>query len=133
MREWKTIETRTHGRFACLKGKRILIHAGQRTDEGAINNPYLTRDQLLFNPDEVVNGVILGSAFVSDFRMLDSGNSKAALIECASTTRYGLFLKNIDRWEVPIPVKGEMGIWYYDTISRVKVKKQAPSAQQALF
>lgn len=32
MRGWKTIETRTHNRFACLDHKTILIHAGKITD-----------------------------------------------------------------------------------------------------
>src|SRR5690242_4550408 len=66
MREWKTIETRTHARFACLLHKTILIHAGQKTDDShlTVQNPYLTREQIIFNPDEVINGAILGSVYV---------------------------------------------------------------------
>src|SRR5689334_13020773 len=71
MRGWKTIETRTHNKFSRLEGKRILIHAGLTTDADAINNPYLTKQQLSFNPDEMINGVILGSVFVNDFRRLN--------------------------------------------------------------
>ena len=122
MREWKTIETRTHNRFACLEGQRILIHAGLRTDMNAINNPYLTNEQLLFNPDEMINGFILGSAFVNDFRELTFNASQRALIECKTKT-YGLFLEKIDRWKIPIPEKGKMGIWYYDLDNLIKVKK----------
>lgn len=67
VRGWKTIETRTHNKFACLIGKTILIHAGQKTDASAINNPYLTKEQLLYNPDEVINGYILCSTHVKSF------------------------------------------------------------------
>ncbi len=121
MRGWKTIETRTHDRFKSLNGRTILIHAGQRTDSSAINNPYLTTEQLLFNPDEVVNGCILGSARVYNFRELWPTDARYALIEC-ETKRYGLELDNIKNIE-PIYCKGEMGIWYYDLDNKMKVKK----------
>ena len=132
MREWKTIETRTHKRFACLKNKTILIHAGQKTDAAAINNPYLTKAQLLQNPDEMVNGYILGSAFVSEFSKLSEADSEKSLIECI-TVRYGLHLVQVEKFEVPIPVKGEMGIWYYDLSKREKVKKSDSKAQTTLW
>lgn len=127
MRGWKTIETRTHDRFACLTHRTVLIHAGQKTEESAIYNPYLTREQLLFNPDEVINGAILGSVYVDTTGWLcgDSYENKSALIE--TTDRYGLFLKDVNRFEIPIPEKGEMGIWYYDLEKKQKVKK--PSLQ----
>ncbi len=121
MREWKTIETRTHNRFACLEGMRILIHAGQGTDASAINNRYLSPNQLRFNPDEMINGFILGSARVGDFRLLTPNAAPRALIEC-DTKRYGLFLEDIERFVIPIPEKGEQGIWYYDLENRMKVK-----------
>lgn len=133
MREWKTIETRTHNRFSSLKGKTILIHAGQRTDDSnaAIRNPYLTQEQILFNPDEVVNGCILGSAFVYDFMALTDHDSKGALIDCGTVERYGLFLESVNKFEKPIPAKGEMGIWYYDILNNEKVKK--PNQQTVIF
>jgi len=122
VRGWKTIETRTHNRFACLIGKDILIHAGQTTDANAINNDYLTKEQLLYKPDEVINGFILGKTHVKSFGLLSSIHSKSALIEC-DTTRFGLYLNNIQKFETPIPVKGEMGIWYFDLDKNEKVKK----------
>ena len=64
----------------------------------------------------------MGSVFVSDFRELTSNAAQMALIEC-NTKRYGLFLEKIDRWKTPIPEKGSMGIWYYDTETMRKVKK----------
>jgi len=122
MRGWKTIETRTHNRFVSLKNKRILIHSGQNTDKSAKNNHYLTKEQLLFDPDEMINGFILGSVFVNDFQELTPDNAQGSLIEC-ETIRYGLFLEKIDKWKSPIPEKGQMGIWYYDTDRMMKVKK----------
>lgn len=125
MREWKTIETRTHNRFASLKGQTILIHAGLTTDGSdlTVKNPYLTPEQIKQNPDEMVNGFILGSAFVKNFGELGVLNSKAALIDCYHTRRWGLFLDDIVKFEKPIHEKGEMGIWYYDMERKCKVKK----------
>jgi hypothetical protein len=125
MRGWKTIETRTHNRFACLEDQRILIHAGLTNDPTAINafyHGYLTKEQLLFNPDEMINGFILGSVFVSAHLPCRENDAKRALIEC-KTERFGLFLHEIDRFKIPIPEKGEMGIWYYDMENLIKIKK----------
>lgn len=133
MRGWKTIETRTHNKFSCLKDQIILIHAGQTTDESAIRNVYLTKEQLLFNPDEVVNGYILGAVHVSDFALLNDSHSKASLIDCGSIKRYGLFLTNIQKFDDPIKESGSMGIWYYDLKNRKKVtlKEVHKSIKQA--
>ena len=129
MRGWKTIETRTHPRFACLEGREILIHAGQKTDESAANNIYLTKKQILHNPDEVVNGYILGSVYVKDFRLLHPSDANDSLIECF-TIRYGLFLTDVQKFKEPIPCKGEMGIWYYDLDNKCKVKKPTNKISQ---
>lgn len=131
MRGWKTIETRTHNRFASLNKKKILIHAGLSTDVAAIHNPYLTKEQLLFSPDEIINGFILGSVYVYGCRPLDKWDSDAALIEC-ETKRYGLLLEKIEKWRTPIPVKGEMGIWYYNIDSMMKVKKPVKNVQKII-
>lgn len=123
MREWKLIETRTHNKFACLNAKRILIHAGLTTDQMAINNSYLTKDQILQDPDEMVNGFILGSVWVDAVGRLNDSHSKAALIDCGSVERYGLLLGSVNKFKDPIAEKGEMGIWYYDLENKCKVKK----------
>lgn len=123
MREWKTIETRTHNRFGCLLGKTILIHAGQTTDAAAINNPYLTKEQLMYEPDEVVNGFILGSVFVKSFGKLSSIHSEKSLIDCENTERWGLYLSKIEKFKDVIPVKGEVGVWYFDMDKKEKVRK----------
>lgn len=133
IRAWKTIETRTHNRFSSLVNQTILIHAGMTTDgsDYTIHNPYLTREQIMHNPDEMLNGCILGSAHVHRFQLLEGKHSKDALINCHITQRWGLFLKDIHKFETPIPVKGEMGIWYFDMDKKEKVKK--PTKQTILF
>ena len=123
MREWKTIETRTHNRFGCLLGKTILIHAGMNTDAAAINNPYLTKQQLMYEPNEVINGFILGSVFVKSFGKLSSIHSEKSLIDCGNIERFGLYLSQIEKFSEPILCKGEMGIWYFDIDKKEKVKK----------
>lgn len=127
MRKWKSIETRTHTRFLSLKNKTILIHAGMTSDDSglAVENPYLTHRQLMHDPEEMINGFILGSAFVSDFKPLGESHSKLALIDCRYTQRYGLFLIDVKKFEIPIPCKGKMGIWYYDLDKKEKVKKNS--------
>lgn len=127
MRGWKTIETRTHNHFACLIGKTILIHAGMKTDdsEAAVNNPYLTHKQIMQDPDEMVNGFILGSAFVKSFGKLSKLHSERALIDCENVERFGLYLSDIKKFNVPILCKGELGIWYFDLHEMKKVKKAA--------
>lgn len=133
MRGWKIIETRTHDRFRCLEDKMILIHAGMKTDDSAaaINNPYLLQSQIMESPDEMVNGYILGKAFVYNFCELQSGHSRKALIDCGTVKRFGLFLSGIDKFPEPIPCKGEMGIWYYDLNNKQKAKKH--QSQPELF
>lgn len=133
MRGWKPVETRTHDKFKSLIHKTILIHAGLTTDSAAINNPYLTKEQLLFKPDEMINGFILGSAYVEDFDILTAEESKGALIDCGTVKRYGLFLSNIKKFETPIPIKGEMGIWYFDMITKQKIKKEKIKQQLQIF
>jgi hypothetical protein len=130
IRGWKTIETRTHNRFSCLNHKTILIHAGQTTDTSAIQNTYLTKEQLLYKPDEIINGFILGSAYVDTTGLLcgDEYENKAALIY--TKDRYGLFLRKIEKFKEPIPAKGEMGIWYFDMETMHKVKKSSKKSLQ---
>jgi len=122
IRGWKTIETRTHNKFKSLMGKRILIHAGLTTDEGAAaNNQYLSVRQL----DECStypNGFIIGSALVYEYRVLDENDSRAALIDCCSVIRRGLFLSEVLAFSKPLKAQGSMSIWYYDINKKERVK-----------
>jgi hypothetical protein len=120
---WKTIETRLHPRFKSLKGKTILIHAGQHIDTSyhVTDNPFLTAEQKSSSSDNMVSGAILCSAYVYEFDRLEKHNSEEALIDCDVTQRFGLFLSKIVRLENPIPIKGGQGIWYYDLEKREKV------------
>lgn len=125
MRRWKGIETRTHNRFKCLEGQTFLIHAGQSTDKSDYvrRNPYLSDEELNFNPDEMVNGFILGGVHCNKFRLLTEADSESALIDCKNVERYGLILDTVNKFKEPIPAKGGMGIWYYDILEKKKVLK----------
>lgn len=122
----KTIETRTHNRFGCLLNKTILIHAGMTTDKNALPNPYLNGREY----SEPINGVILCSAFVKAVGKLSDIHSENAMIDCGTVERFGLYLKDVEKFDTPIPVKGEMGIWYFDLDSKAKARK--PNNQNEL-
>lgn len=119
---WKTIETRTHDRFACLLGKTILIHAGQTYDEQAIKSQYVG-SAAFASSFGCPTGCILGSALVDHIGPLDGRHSQDAMIDCESTLRFGLFLTEVHEFDNPIFVKGSMGIWYFDMNTNRKVSK----------
>jgi hypothetical protein len=119
----KSIETRTHNRFRSLLGKRIGIHAGMSTDTSAWDNPYLSKKEKAMKMEDLLHGVVLGTAFVYDFQLLNKSHSKMALVDCGSTQRWGLFLNEINVFNKPVPAKGEMGIWYFNLKTKLKVKK----------
>lgn len=120
----KLIETRTHNKFSSLMGKTILIHAGKTTDKTALPNPYLNDREY----SEPINGVILCGAYVKSFGKLSAIHSEQAMIDCDTVERFGLYLRDIEKFDHPIPVKGEMGIWYFDFATKQKVKKPQPQS-----
>lgn len=112
---WKTIETRTHRRFACLEGKRIGIHATAKWDESAIGvaADYLTDEQFSTSDRFLrIGQAIICTAFVRHFRQLTAEDSRDALIDCFNVQRYGLVLTDVQTIEA-IPAKGKQGIWYW--------------------
>jgi len=133
MRGWKLIETRTHDRFKSLIHKTVLIHAGQKFDEDAFHNPFLTTEQRVVNVGDFPSGAILGSAYVEDFDIVQPHESKDALIDCETVKRYGLYLSYVHCFEKPIPAKGEMGIWYYDMANKNKVHKPKHAKQLSIL
>ena len=117
--EWKTIETRTHKRFACLLGKRIGIHCSMRWDDAAIDaaRAYLTEYQIVQTNNFLRTGnAIICTALVTGFRELYPLDNQQALIDCTHVTRYGLILSDIQRIEL-IPCKGKQGIWYVPVLN----------------
>ncbi len=102
---YKKIETRTHDRFRSLNGKLILIHSSQKyNDDGALQ---------LYN-GIFHKGKILGCVKVYHFNRCCYHDSENANIECESGNRFGLFLKNPVKFEIPVTAKGKQGIWYHD-------------------
>jgi hypothetical protein len=110
----KTIETRTHHRFAGLVGSRIALHAGQKFDKTAIDSatPYVDDlDSLTINAR---HGEIICTAKVCDACWLDDSHSKAALIDCGNMPRFGLFLTDIEVVVNSGIIKGKQGIWNWE-------------------
>lgn len=111
---WKTIETRTHRRFASLAGKRIGIHAAIKWDRDAIelSRPFMN----LWQTDATeqfprIGGSIIGTALVTEHRLLTAKDSSNTFIDCENVRRYGLILERLRTCEA-IPCRGKQGIWY---------------------
>jgi hypothetical protein len=121
----KTIETRTHGRFASLWGKRIAIHATKKFDNDnywtifeMLIQDHMTQRQALdtINSSYVFDGKILCTAQVVNARWAPKDNlemredwNKQAL--CEVSGKYCLFLGDIKILKKPIPYKGRQGIF----------------------
>lgn len=78
-----------------------------------IARPFLTREQLdvphgLYD----ARGAILCTALVDHEDPLEAIHASAALIECETVQRWGLFLSCLQLCERPITVRGAQGIFY---------------------
>jgi hypothetical protein len=115
---FKTIETRTHQRFASLVGKRIGIHAAKHFDDKweALAAPYVTEDFInqvrAWGPDVCPEGIICTVQVMAHCLLSSWADSARAMIDCRHTTRYGLVLTNPLTLSKPIPCKGRQGIFY---------------------
>jgi hypothetical protein len=114
---WKTIETRTHARFAGLVDERIGICAAQKWDDSALRaaRPFLTAQKLAatraFRRHQ--SGALLCTVVVDGADWLARSGGRKALIECHTTRRFGLFLRDVRAIGVggAIPVRGQQGIF----------------------
>ena len=128
----KTIETRTHNRFASLRGQRIAIHAGQAWSDHALDEAAnvmtydkrpadmsgvqfaernIARRKKMWGRDIVyVRGAVVCLATVEDIRQLDSNDSQAALCFCGPSLN-GLILADVEPLAEPFKVRGQQGIW----------------------
>ncbi len=114
----KTIETRTHNRFAPLEGKRIAIHAGKAWDDEAHwQASWYTPVSDLFpkgyeSREDFPAGAVVCLATVEHVWSLGDADSKAALCCCADG-RYltGLILADVEPLAEPFKVRGQQGIW----------------------
>ena len=119
----KTIETRTHNRFAGLVGERIAIHAGTRYDPrtwaGTWGVPhYLGRMSALsisqirdicYDCPKLPRGAVVCTAVVLEYRLLTRDDSDAAL--CSARGLCGLILGDIKQLADTVTVRGHQGIW----------------------
>ena len=111
---WKSIETRTHNKFAHLVGKRIGIHAGKTWDEDAVGlaSPWLTFSQQHATEElRNVRSCLLGTVDVIAHSRLEGADSERALIDCSRTRRYGLFLAAPKLIPDPWDMRGHQGAW----------------------
>lgn len=109
---WKTIETRTHTRFASLAGQRIAIHAGKKWDRrwSEIAGGFLDDDEIKQTPDfRAVRGVVVCRAFVVEHRRLYVWDSAKAL--CPAGGLWGLVLMGVDTFSDPPAATGHQRIW----------------------
>jgi hypothetical protein len=112
---WKTVETRLHDRFASLERKRVAIHAALTWDVSAIESArkYLSTEQIretVQNLKTWPSGAFICTVDVEDYRVTETTDAKAALIEC-DTPRFGLYLSNVKLFVPPILARGRQGIW----------------------
>ena len=121
---YKTIETRTHARFAGLVGKRIGIHAGKRFDKraaAAIADALgcTTADLVhtLSDPDSWPSGCLICTVHASAYTVEADENVRRNRKALCDTT--GLHCLHLDGARVAfaghavIPTKGAQGIWYF--------------------
>lgn len=115
---WKTIETRTHDRFASLEGKTIAIQAAKVWDTSALRSAgcYLSEDQIretAANYCAWPRGAIICLATVDRCGVTERTDAPKALIECESL-RFGLYLTNVKLVAPAIPCRGRQGIFKVD-------------------
>lgn len=113
----KTIETRIHARFGCLVGQRIAIHAGKKFDHRAfyVAGEILERHgESLPTQFPMRHCEIVCTAFVYRGRWLNPDDTLAALIDCGTRERYGIFLREIEPVNEGIILRGKQGMWNWE-------------------
>lgn len=129
---YKTIETRLHDRFRSLEGQRIAIHAGAGYDHHAYaevkrwtSNLDAHKLAMPENARHLPHKAIVCIANVAKVGWLLRRDSKDALIDCSSTSRYGLWLEDLEPLGEPMPIPGSQGIW------KVVINREANEAKRA--
>lgn len=113
---YKTIETRTHRRFAKLAGQRIGIIAANKHDPQALllADPWWPMPTMLTAEGGVhVQTGLVCTAQVVEHRGLTAPDSRAALIDCGTVERWGLVLEDVRMQHDP-SIRGAQGISYED-------------------
>lgn len=121
---FKPIETRTHGRYRSLEGKRIAIHSALRKPKKAELDARFDwlkdhgRDDILeecgWFMDIYPRGYILGTALVDEVRFMTPDDEDGALCDYYPGA-WAYVLNDARRFAEPIPCKGEQGIWHWYT------------------
>ncbi len=99
-----------------LVGSRIAFHAGLKFDKTAIDSAMPYVDDLASLMIDARHGEIICTAKVCEASWLDDSHSKAALLDCGNTPRFGLFLMEIEVVVGSGIIKGKQGIWNWEPI-----------------
>lgn len=104
----KDIENRSHRRFARLRG-RTAIHHSQRVSKAEYLEAceFIRRVSGLEAPhyDDAAHGCVLGTVEVTNFVSYSKSRWYMG--------GYGLVLRDPQPLEVPVPAKGQQGIWFW--------------------
>lgn len=118
---WATLIVEGYKRFEFRSWKTnyrgdILIHAGKGIDKEAMERlkKYL--------PDEIPLGKIIGKATLTDcvsmskdFADMLSKENNDIYTTHSFSRNYGFKLENVQKLDNPIDVKGQLGLWNYES------------------
>lgn len=117
---WATLIVEGYKRFEFRSWKTnyrgdILIHAGKGIDKEAMERlkKYL--------PDEIPIGKIIGKATLTDcvpmskdFADMLSKENNDIYTTHSFSRNYGFKLKNVEKLDNPIEIRGQLGLWNYN-------------------
>lgn len=129
----KSIETRTHNRFATLRGRTIGIHAANRWDldafaaargfitEAMIKDTPVAIDEF-YLPKTYWRGCLVCLTAISAFGVLRDGqvDDQRALCRCDGKWGYELTKPLLLKWEERIVVPGRQGVFYIPVDAKVR-------------
>jgi hypothetical protein len=115
-----------------LEGQTIAIHAGATYDLQAYaevkrwtDNANALKMAMPENARHLPRKAIVCIAKVAKVGWLTPGDSQAALIDCVTVRRYGLWLDDLELLGEPMPISGSQGIW------KAVVNREANEAKRA--
>jgi hypothetical protein len=118
---WKTIETRSHNRFASLVGQRIAIHAAQKWDHHAwdiarsAGRPVTGLEMMKTMALRVRDGAVLCTVDIGETTHAMGVDERIEAIwarkaMCPIRMKHLLFLGGVQRVQ-PVVIKGHQGIF----------------------
>jgi hypothetical protein len=122
----KRLETRPWRLPASMVGQRIAIHASKKVPkavfEDAMRNQYirsalsLDPDFTNFHPGCVLGTVELGDCYSTEDLIADDLNLRERAFGDYTPGRYAFELRNVVRFETPVPALGRQKFWNWDSV-----------------